>query len=345
MIEFFTENAEYLLDRPIRTVADKKTAQFFRGKCVLVTGGGGTIGSQLAVEAAKCGAEKLVILDVNENNAHETVMRLKSEVPAADVRVVIASVRDRQRMFEVFGKISPDAVFHTAAHKHVSLMEDAPAEAVKNNVFGTVNTVDAAEAAGVSSFVFISSDKAVEPVGVMGATKRLGELIVSSRRDSKTVFSAVRFGNVLGSSGSVMPDFYRRIKRGEVLEITHPQAERYFMSVKEAAELVLSAAADSRRGIKVLNMGRAVNITAIAKRLGDIMSRDVRIEYTALGQGEKLNERLLYADDCDFGGELIFSESDCGVSREYTAAAVKKLSDLLGDETALKAALLAVVKI
>ena len=294
MTEFFTKNAEYLLGRETRQSADRAVSEYFAGKTVMVTGGGGSIGSELCVCAARHGAERVVILDINENNAHEVNLRLEADCPETKRRTVIASVRDRARVLEIFEEIRPDVVFHAAAHKHVSFMEQNPREAVKNTIIGTINAADAAEKAGASAFVLVSTDKAVEPTSVMGATKRFCEYVVASRGDSKTKFAAVRFGNVLGSAGSVLPDFVEKIKRGEVINITSRTVERYFMSIPEAAELVLCAASMEKGGIYVLDMGEPVKIAELAMRLGKILCRDVQIEYTSLGDGDKLTERLSY---------------------------------------------------
>lgn len=342
MIEFFTENAEFLLGRPTRSVIDAEIKCYFENKCVLVTGGGGTIGSELCRAVAGCGAKRIVILDINENNAHDVYESLSHTFPEAEVRIAIASVREAERMKAVFSRCKPDVVLHAAAHKHVLLMEADPSEAVKNNILGTLNCADAAEAYGASRFVLISTDKAVEPESVMGATKRFCEYIISSRRDSKTVFSAVRFGNVLGSAGSVLPDFYRLINRGEVLKITHPEVERYFMSVAEAAELVLSAAAKYGEGVCVLDMGEPVRIATLAKRLGELLSRDVMFEYTSLGAGEKLAERLCY-ETLPKTEPYIWREEQAEITRSEIAHRVNKLTEVLGDDEAIKRVLHEVV--
>lgn len=344
MIEFFNENAEFLLGRPAYSVIDSKTECFFKNKCILVTGGGGTIGSELCRTAARCGADKIVILDINENNAHDVYESLAYAFPTVDAKIVIASVRDRERMCEIFSKYSPDVVFHAAAHKHVSLMEKDPSEAVKNNIFGTLNVVDASEDCGVSSFVLISTDKAVEPTSVMGATKRFCEYIISSRQNSKTVFSAVRFGNVLGSSGSVLPDFCRAIKRGGVVKITDKDAKRYFMTAEEAAELVLSAAAKETGGIYVLDMGDPVRIATLALRLGELLSRDVRLEFTSLGEGEKLAEKLYYGEPARCQDSPMFREDECKYTREEIMSMLKTVSESLEDDSSVKCALRDVVK-
>ncbi len=343
MIEFFNENAEFLLGRPACSVVDRETECFFKNKCIIVTGGGGTIGSELCRTAARCGADKIVILDINENNAHDVYESLAYAFPTVDAKIVIASVRDRERIHEIFSKYSPNVVFHAAAHKHVSLMEADPSEAVKNNIFGTLNVVDAAENCGVSRFVLISTDKAVEPTSVMGATKRFCEYIISSRQDSKTVFSAVRFGNVLGSAGSVLPDFCRAIKQGRTLKITHPEAKRYFMSVSEAAELVLSVAAKGLGGIYVLDMGEPVRIATLAVRLGELLSRDVRLEFTSLGEGEKLSEKLYYGEPVRCQDSPMFREDECKFTREEIMSMLKTVSGSLDDDRSVKSALRDVV--
>lgn len=342
MIDFFTENAEFLLGRPVRSVINKEIECYFNNKCILVTGGGGTIGSELCRAVARCGAKKIVILDINENNAHDVYESLSQTFPQVEAHIAIASVREAEPMKAVFSRYKPDVVLHAAAHKHVLLMEADPSEAVKNNILGTLNAADAAEACGASRFVLISTDKAVEPESVMGATKRFCEYIISSRRDSKTVFSAVRFGNVLGSAGSVLPDFCRLINRGEVLKITHPEVERYFMSVAEAAELVLAAATKYGEGVCVLDMGEPVRIVTLAKRLGELLSRDVMFEYTSLGAGEKLAEHLCY-ETPPKTEPYIWREQQPEITRGEIALRVKKLTDVLGDDAAIKRVLHEVV--
>lgn len=273
---------------------------FLRGQTVLVTGGGGFIGSELCRTCAANGIGKLVIVDNYENNAYAIEQELKRHVPSLPVAVRIANVRDRGRMEEVFSEFRPGVVFHAAAHKHVPLMEENPGEAVKNNVFGTLYCAQLAGQYAAKTFVLISTDKAVDPVSVMGATKRVCEMIIRSmgRRSSGTVFSAVRFGNVWGSYGSVVPLFEQQIAEGGPVTVTDPRITRYFMSVSEAVRLVLTAGAFARSGeIYVLDMGAPVKIVDVARDLIACAGKTGKIDivFTGLRPGEKLYEEGLPA--------------------------------------------------
>ena len=273
------------------------------GKRVLITGGGGSIGSEIARKIAKCAPQELVILDSYENNAYEIEQELKREFGASlHISVEIGSVQDKTRVRQVFSAHRPEVVFHAAAHKHVPLMEHSPAEAVKNNIFGTVITADAAETVGTEKFVLISTDKAVNPTNVMGATKRICEMILCSRRDGATDYSAVRFGNVFGSNGSVIPLFRRQIAEGGPVTVTDRRMTRYFMTVSEAANLVLDAGAIAHRGeLFVLDMGEPVKILDLATNLirlsGYVPGEDIEIQFTGLRPGEKLYEELLMKEE------------------------------------------------
>ena len=272
---------------------------FLSGKTVLVTGGGGSIGSELCRQIAKHSPGQLIVLDIYENNAYDIQQELKHTYGGKlDLRVEIASIRDKERIYELFDRLRPDIVFHAAAHKHVPLMEACPAEAVKNNVFGTYHVVRASEKFGVKKFVMISTDKAVNPTNFMGATKRFCEMILQSRADSPTEFCAVRFGNVLGSNGSVVPLFKKQIEEGGPVTITDKHIIRYFMTIPEAAQLVLEAGAMATRGqIFVLDMGEPVRILDLAEKLIRLSGlepyRDIKIEEVGLRPGEKLYEELL----------------------------------------------------
>lgn len=272
---------------------------FLSGKTVLVTGGGGSIGSELCRQIAKHAPKQLIVLDIYENNAYDIQQELKHTYgDGLDLRVEIASIRDKERIYELFDELRPDIVFHAAAHKHVPLMEACPAEAVKNNVFGTYHVVRASEKFGVKKFVMISTDKAVNPTNFMGATKRFCEMILQSRVDSPTEFCAVRFGNVLGSNGSVVPLFKKQIEEGGPVTITDKNIIRYFMTIPEAAQLVLEAGAMATRSqIFVLDMGEPVKILDLAEKLIRLSGlepyRDIRIEEVGLRPGEKLYEELL----------------------------------------------------
>lgn len=272
---------------------------FLGGKTVLVTGGGGSIGSELCRQIARYAPETLIVLDIYENNAYDIQQELlRTCGDRLNLEVIIASVRDKERIYSVFEAYRPDVVFHAAAHKHVPLMESSPAEAVKNNVFGTYHVVRAAEKFGVKKFVMISSDKAVNPTNVMGATKRFCEMILQSRSGSPTEFSSVRFGNVLDSNGSVVPLFRRQIEAGGPVTVTDREIFRYFMTIPEAAQLVLEAGAMARQSqIFVLDMGEPVRILDLAEKMIRLSGlepyRDIEIREIGLRPGEKLVEELL----------------------------------------------------
>ena len=272
---------------------------FLKNKTVLVTGGGGSIGSELCRQIAKFSPKKLIILDIYENNAYEIQMELVRHYKDLDLVVEIESIRDAVRMDIIFGKYKPDVVFHAAAHKHVPLMENSSTSAIKNNVFGTLNVLRACDKHGVSRFVLISTDKAVNPTSVMGTTKRICEMLVQTFNEkSKTEFVAVRFGNVLGSNGSVIPLFINQIKEGGPVTVTHEDIIRYFMTIPEACQLVLQAGAIAKGGeIFILDMGEPVKILDLAKNLirlsGYEPYKDIDIKITGLRPGEKLYEEIL----------------------------------------------------
>lgn len=289
---------EYFLGRSVEAFTYKEAEEIIKGKVVLVTGGGGFIGGELCRQVASYSPKSLVILDIYENNAYLTELDLKEKYPDINIKTVVASVRDKDKINEVFKTYRPQIVFHAAAHKHVPLMEEEPAEAVKNNVSGTLNVALAADNYKAEKFVLISTDKAVESSSVMGATKRIAEMIAGYMNErSKTNFSAVRFGNVFGSSGSVVPIFKMQIERGGPVTVTDKTVTRYFMTVKEAVSLILHAAAFSAGGeIFVLDMGSPVNIYELAEKIiksyGLIPNKDIKIRVTGLRAGEKLTEDL-----------------------------------------------------
>ena len=295
---------EDLLGRDTVTVDLDKVLGYIKDKVVLVTGGGGSIGSELCRQLAKYGVKQLIIFDVYENNAYEIQQELKREYPDLDLVALIGSVRNTRRINSVMEKYHPDVVYHAAAHKHVPLMEDSPNEAIKNNVIGTYKTAKAAAANGVKRFVLISTDKAVNPTNIMGASKRLCEMVVQmmDRKSEKTEFVAVRFGNVLGSNGSVIPLFKKQIEEGGPVTVTHPDIIRYFMTIPEAVSLVLQAGGYAKGGeIFILDMGEPVKIADLAKNLirlsGYKVDEDIEIKYTGLRPGEKLYEELLMAEE------------------------------------------------
>lgn len=294
---------EDLLGREPISVDLPAITEYLKDQVVLVTGGGGSIGGELCRQVAEAQPKQLVIVDIYENNAYEIQQELKRKFPKLDLVVLIASVRNTNRMNSIFEQYHPNIVFHAAAHKHVPLMEDSPNEAIKNNVFGTLKTVQAADRYGVERFVLISTDKAVNPTNIMGASKRICEMIVQAyNRRSKTEFVAVRFGNVLGSNGSVIPLFKQQIKEGGPVTVTHPDIIRYFMTIPEAVSLVLQAGAFAKGGeIFVLDMGEPVKIVELAKNLirlsGLTPNEDIMIEYIGLRPGEKLYEECLMAEE------------------------------------------------
>lgn len=281
-----------------------KVFELLKDQTVLVSGGGGSIGSELVRQIAASGVAKtIVIFDIAENGSYEIQQEIRRNYPDVDLQVLIGSIRDEKRLCEVFEKYKPTVVYHAAAHKHVPLMEDSPKEAVKNNVFGTFNLAKTADKYGVKRFVMISTDKAVNPTNVMGATKRICEMIVQSfNKKSATEYVAVRFGNVLGSNGSVIPLFKEQIEKGGPVTVTHPDIIRYFMLIPEAVSLVLQAGAYAKGGeIFILDMGSPVKIRELAENLirlsGHVPGEDIEIKYTGLRDGEKLYEELLISEE------------------------------------------------
>lgn len=297
-------SVEELLGRePVKTDMTE-IAKYIKGKTVMVTGGGGSIGSELARQIASYGPRCLILFDIYENNVYSIQQELKWHYPDLTLEVIIGSVRDEARVRQVMKRYGPDIVYHAAAHKHVPLMERSPNEAIKNNVLGTYVTAKAAAQYGVRRFVLISTDKAVNPTNIMGASKRLCEMIVQEmdRRAQQTSFVAVRFGNVLGSNGSVIPLFKRQIAAGGPVTVTHPEITRFFMTIPEAVSLVLQAGAYATGGeVFVLDMGQPVRIDELARNLiflsGRIPGEDIEIKYTGLRPGEKLYEELLMSEE------------------------------------------------
>lgn len=294
---------EDLLGREAIQLDNKNIHSLIKGKTVLVTGGGGSIGSELCRQIIKYSPERLVILDIYENNLYDIEMELKADFPKEKIEAVVASVRDKARLNEVFEEFKPNIVFHAAAHKHVPLMENSPLEAIKNNVFGTYNVVNCADEFGVEKFILISTDKAVNPTNIMGATKRMCEMIVQAKNKvSKTEYAAVRFGNVLGSNGSVIPLFKKQIEKGGPVTVTHKDITRFFMTIPEAVQLILQAVTYAKGGeIFVLDMGEPVKIYDLAINLiklsGLEPNVDIPIQITGLRPGEKLYEEILMAEE------------------------------------------------
>ncbi len=334
--EYRPDPAEFsvkdLLGRDSIVSDTTEASRMISGKTVLVTGGGGSIGSELCRQIASFDPSGLIIYDIYENNAFYVYNELKTAYPETDIKLIIGSVRDSRRLEQVFSEFCPHIVFHAAAHKHVPLLEDNPSEAIKNNVFGTYKTAYASLKHGVERFVLISTDKAVNPTSIMGASKLLCEMIVTlfdtcikqkkceilpyisshnsgeenlfcPENSCKTGFLCVRFGNVLASNGSVVPVFSEQIKAGGPVKVTHPDIMRYFMTIPEAVSLVLTAGAKASGGeIYVLDMGEPVKIDTLARNLirlsGFEPDKDIKIEYTGLRPGEKLFEELLTPEEC-----------------------------------------------
>ena len=308
-------------------------SNYLKDKVVLVTGGGGSIGSELCRQIATFKPKKLLILDIYENNAYDIQNELKRNMPELDQFTIIASVRDKRRLRKIFNEYKPEVIFHAAAHKHVPLMEENSEEAIKNNVVGTLNVAECADEFNAEKFVLISTDKAVNPTNIMGATKRMCEMIVQAmNKVSKTDFVAVRFGNVLGSNGSVIPLFKNQIKNGGPVTLTHKEIIRYFMLIPEAAQLVLQAGVYAKGGeIFVLDMGKPVKIYDLAKKLiklsGFEPEKDIEIKVTGLRPGEKLYEELLMDEEglTETENNKIF----IGVPSDFEINEVKKNIDEL----------------
>ena len=329
---------EDLLGREPVRLDTRVINSFLKNRVVLVTGGGGSIGSELCRQIAGFQPKKLIILDIYENNAYELQQELRRGFPELKMQVEIASIRDKERVYRLFDQHRPDVVFHAAAHKHVPLMEDNPEEAVKNNIFGTYHVVRASEKFGVKKVVMISTDKAVNPTNFMGATKRFCEMIMQSRQSKGTEFCAVRFGNVLGSNGSVVPLFKWQIANGGPVTITDKRIIRYFMLIPEAAQLVLEAGAIARSGqIFVLDMGEPVKILDLAGNLIRLSGlepyKDIDIKEIGLRPGEKLYEELLVDTSrlIRTANQKIFVEQKEHVSPDWVFDGLEKLDHAVTD--------------
>lgn len=328
---------EDLLFRNPLVINEPGTKQYYKNKVVLITGGGGSIGSEICRQVAKCKPKKLIIFDIYENNVYDVQQELSRRYgDKLDLCVEIGSVRDPIRLEYIFSMYKPQIVFHAAAHKHVPLMEHSCAEAIKNNVLGTYNTANAAEKHGVEKFILISTDKAVNPTNIMGASKRLCEMVIQCRSDSNTIFAAVRFGNVLGSNGSVIPLFKSQIAAGGPVTITDKNIIRYFMTIPEASQLVMTAGAMAKNGeLFVLDMGKPVKIYDLAvnmiKLSGFVPERDIKIQEIGLRPGEKLYEELLMkTEDLDkTTHEMIFVEKDTPQTREEIDRKIQELKDAI----------------
>ena len=326
---------EDLLGREPVDLHMEKIGSYIGGKVILVTGGGGSIGSEICRQAALHEPKQLIIVDIYENNAYNIQLELKRKYPDLNLETLIASVRDKKRIEDIFETYHPDIVYHAAAHKHVPLMEDSPDEAIKNNVVGTYNVASAANKFHVKKMVLISTDKAVRPTNVMGASKRICEIIMEIfSQISRTEYAAVRFGNVLGSNGSVIPLFRQQIKEGGPVTVTHPDIIRYFMTIPEAVNLVLQCGAYAKGGeIFILDMGEPVKILDLAKKMirlsGHVPGEDIKIVFTGLRPGEKLYEELLIDEK-----NLVQTENDrifvAQMGKINTAEICRKMSVLIG---------------
>lgn len=332
---------EDLLGRdPIEVDLDS-ILSYVQGQKVLVTGGGGSIGSELCRQIANHKPARLIIVDIYENSAYDIQQELLTNHPELNLTVLIASVRNTNRMNQIFEDYKPDIVYHAAAHKHVPLMETSPNEAVKNNVFGTWKTAFAAAMNGTKRFVMISTDKAVNPTNIMGASKRICEMIIQTfNKHYDTEFVAVRFGNVLGSNGSVIPLFKKQIMAGGPVTVTHPDIIRYFMTIPEAVSLVLQAGAYAKGGeIFVLDMGKPVKILDLAKNLirlsGYRVDEDIKIEFTGLRPGEKLYEELLMAEEGmkETANKLIHIGKPIEIDEDQFFIQLKRLKEASKDES------------
>lgn len=330
-----------LLGRKPIEVDINKISNYITDKVVLVTGGGGSIGSELCRQIASNNPKMLVLVDIYENNAYEIEQELlRTYKENINLKTIIASIRDKNRMDKVFEQYKPDVVFHAAAHKHVPLMEVSPGEAIKNNIFGTKNIAELAHKYEVSRFVLISTDKAVNPTNIMGATKRATEMIIQTMNESsKTEFVAVRFGNVLGSNGSVIPLFKKQIEEGGPITVTHPEIIRYFMTIPEAVQLVIQAGAMAKGGeIFILDMGQPVKILDLATNLIKLSGLepgvDIKINYSGLRPGEKLYEELLMAEEgiLETYHEKIFIGKPIDLDKESLNLKLNKLKEIIKNE-------------
>ena len=337
-----TRNIQFddLLSREPVSLNNKEISNILKDNVVMVTGGGGSIGSELCRQIAKFAPSKLIIVDIYENTTYDTQIELKKSFPNLELEVIIASIKDEERMENIFDKYRPDIVYHAAAHKHVPLMEDSPGEAVENNIFGTYIVAKCADKFEVKKFIMVSTDKAVNPTNVMGATKRFCEMIVQSMNTvSKTTYSCVRFGNVLGSHGSVIPLFKKQIEQGGPVTVTHKDITRFFMTIPEAAQLILQASSYAKSGeIFVLDMGEPVKIYDLAvkyiKLSGYKPGIDIDIDIVGLRPGEKLYEELLMDEEglTNTSNESIFIGKTTAIDLDVIKTHLKHLSTVVNSK-------------
>ncbi|MBQ8202900.1 MAG: polysaccharide biosynthesis protein [Clostridia bacterium] len=333
---------EDLLGRDTIDINVTSVMDYVEGQVVLITGGGGSIGSELCRQIASHNPKQLIIFDIYENNAYDIQNELLEMYPELNLVTLIGSVRDKERLENVFKKYKPDLVYHAAAHKHVPLMEFNPNESIKNNVFGTANTAFFADKYCAKKFILISTDKAVNPTNIMGASKRICEMIVQGYNNhSKTEFVAVRFGNVLGSNGSVIPLFKKQIANGGPVTVTDPNIIRYFMTIPEAVSLVLQAGASAKGGeIFVLDMGKPMKIIDLAENLiklsGYVPYKDIQIEFTGLRPGEKLYEEMLMSEEglTKTANRLIYIGHHIDFDEEKLKVTLEKMHSEMYDENA-----------
>jgi len=325
---------EDLLKRDQINLIEDEISGYLSDKVIFITGGAGSIGSELCRQSAKFSPERLIIFDINENDSYFLKRELKEKFSNLNVEIEIGSVRDKNKVINCISEYKPDVIFHAAAHKHVPLMENNPEEAVKNNIFGTKNVVEAAHKFNVKRFILISTDKAVNPTNVMGATKRVAEMIVQSyNKKSKTKFMAVRFGNVLGSKGSVIPIFKKQIEQGGPITVTHPEVKRYFMTIPEAAQLVIQSGAIGNGGeVFILDMGEPIKIIELARDLiklsGYQEDIDIEIEIVGLRPGEKMYEEILLdtEEDISTEHEKIYISNLNSISKQKVLTNVESLN-------------------
>ena len=335
---------EDLLGRDPIELDNNNINKLIHGQTVLVTGGGGSIGSELCRQIMLHNPKQLILVDNYENSLYDIELELKTSHPNSDIRAIVANIREKERLDAIFEKYLPKIVFHAAAHKHVPLMENNPTEAIKNNVFGTYNLVNSSDKYNVERFILISTDKAVNPTNIMGSTKRLCEMIIQAKnKESKTEYVAVRFGNVLGSNGSVVPLFKKQIEHGGPLTVTHKEITRFFMTIPEAVALVLQAITYAEGGeIFVLDMGEPVKIYDLAKSIielsGYTLGKDMEIEITGMRPGEKLYEELLMDEENlqETNHEKIFITQSMDFTMDDIEEKLDMFRKILEDETTSK---------